>query len=416
MSRGIRIYDLAVVGAGPAGAHLASRAAKAGCKVLLLDHKAPWEKPCGGGITHKAWSRYAILNHPDLPRHGVMCSLQLSPSNNFFVVDQGHPLYTVDRIDLSRVMLEQSIRDGAQHIPSAVDRVELWDSRVRLFTDNGRYAADFVVGADGVHSTVRKSFLGPLSKDRVIYSVTRLYEGGPPDPTMIKVTPFPGYCWSFARADSLSVGVGTFERGRDVKGALAGFVREFFPGRKPLGPARGALLPYMSSIGSYTEKRTGDSWALVGDAAGFCDTLTGEGIVYAMWSADLFADAFLKGMPGHYERAWRKAFGMHLITGSLAAKYVYTPARMDLFFSALTACESFRKPMMDYVWELPSYHALFGRFLAAFPRGYMQWRSFRSSGATLKPEQLGPFGHMADMVDFEFRPGRTASTFGNADS
>jgi hypothetical protein len=75
-------FDMAIIGAGPAGAYLAYRLAAAGVKIALFDPKVPWEKPCGGGITHKAWSRFPLLTDPALVRNEVSHSLQISPGNH----------------------------------------------------------------------------------------------------------------------------------------------------------------------------------------------------------------------------------------------------------------------------------------------------------------------------------------------
>jgi flavin-dependent dehydrogenase len=70
-------------------------------------------------------------------------------------------------------------------------------------------------------------------------------------------------------------------------------------------------------------KACGDGWALLGDAAGFADPVTGEGIYYALRSAELFADAFLKGKPEEYEMLWRKDFGGELKRASQMRRRFY---------------------------------------------------------------------------------------------
>jgi flavin-dependent dehydrogenase len=70
-------------------------------------------------------------------------------------------------------------------------------------------------------------------------------------------------------------------------------------------------------------KACGDGWALLGDAAGFADPVTGEGIYYALRSAELFADAFLKGTPHEYERLWRADFGAELKRASEMRRRFY---------------------------------------------------------------------------------------------
>jgi flavin-dependent dehydrogenase len=56
----------------------------------------------------------------------------------------------------------------------------------------------------------------------------------------------------------------------------------------------------------------GDDWALLGDAAGFADPVTGEGIYYALRSAELLAQAYLSGEFRSYEQLWRADFGAEL--------------------------------------------------------------------------------------------------------
>jgi len=398
MAKNRKDYDVAIVGAGPAGAHLAARLAQAGARVALFDPKAPWEKPCGGGITHKAWSRFPFLTNPELPRNEVLRSLQVTSNGRFFVIDQGHPLFIVSRLDLSRMMLNMADRAGAEHIPLAVDHVETWDRQTRLKAGSERFFADFVVGADGVHSVVRRYFLGPLPKERVLSAILQMVEGGPDDPTMLQVTPFPGYAWAFARRNCLCVGAGATEHGHALKPALDQFMKKFFPDRKPLGELRGAPLPFLNGREYYREPRAGPHWALIGDAAGFCDTLTGEGILYAIWSADLLADAYLRGAPAAYDAAWRKSFGWHLRTGAWASSHFFSPRKIDLLFTAITVCPTLRGQMTDYIWNLPPYHLLARRALRNLPKIRREWRQFKKAGGRVDVSALGPFQNMADKL------------------
>ena len=399
MTAELRHVDAAIVGAGPAGAHAALRLAKAGVKVALFDPKAPWEKPCGGGVTYKAWSRFPVLRADGLPHRDVLQSLQISPGGRFFVIDQGHPLVMVSRRALGEKMLGLAVAAGAEHRPLAVTRVGIENGRPRLEFDGGSLAADFVIGADGVRSVVRDAFVGPLRKECTLGAMAQFFEGGPADPTIVRVTPFPGYAWSFPRVDCLGVGVGAMQKGGDLKGELQRFVRDFYPDRRPLGPPQGALLPYLYDWRAYREPRVGAAWALVGDAAGFVDTLTGEGIGYAVWSADLFADAFLARRPRGYEAAWRRAFGWHLVAGAFAARRVFSPRFTDNFFAAITACPSLRATFMDFIWNLPPYPRLLGSVLRALPQTLREWRDFQRAGGRLDRRLLGPFDGLAGHVD-----------------
>src|SRR5205807_9573492 len=81
---------------------------------------------------------------------------------------------------------------------------------------------------------------------------------------------------------------------------------------KKSAEAYAARIPGLAPRTWDTRRGCGEAWALLGDAAGFADPVTGEGIYYALRSAELFADAYLKGTPKDYEQLWRKDFGGEL--------------------------------------------------------------------------------------------------------
>jgi flavin-dependent dehydrogenase len=72
-----------------------------------------------------------------------------------------------------------------------------------------------------------------------------------------------------------------------------------------------------------TRRACGEKWALLGDAAGFADPVTGEGIYYALRSAELFAEAYLAGKPLDYEQRWRGDFGRELQRASQMRRKFY---------------------------------------------------------------------------------------------
>ncbi|MEO8435083.1 MAG: NAD(P)/FAD-dependent oxidoreductase [Pyrinomonadaceae bacterium] len=72
-----------------------------------------------------------------------------------------------------------------------------------------------------------------------------------------------------------------------------------------------------------TRRACGERWALLGDAAGFADPVTGEGIYYALRSAELFAQSFLESTPASYEERWRADFGRELQRASEMRRRFY---------------------------------------------------------------------------------------------
>ncbi|MDQ1589988.1 MAG: hypothetical protein QOG71_615, partial [Pyrinomonadaceae bacterium] len=153
-----------------------------------------------------------------------------------------------------------------------------------------------------------------------------------------------GYAWAFPRLDHISFGIATSQDAFDHR-ALDALLWEFMIGyyriredaRAPLwssqskGSSEGdahaaeiekklrasvdryaARIPGLA-VETWNTRRVGsDTWALLGDAAGFADPVTGEGIYYALRSAELFAEAYLAGRAADYEDLWRADFGREL--------------------------------------------------------------------------------------------------------
>ena len=75
---------VAVLGGGPAGATAAERLARSGLRTIVLDEKLAWEKPCGGGITYKAYSQYPYLLENDTPKKIVTDTTLAAPKSGAF--------------------------------------------------------------------------------------------------------------------------------------------------------------------------------------------------------------------------------------------------------------------------------------------------------------------------------------------
>src|SRR5438105_3445781 len=105
--------QIAIVGGGPAGAWASKLLARRGHKVSLIDSHAPWEKPCGGGITTKALNRFGIFES-DLPRTLVEnITIFFSDSNSVSMTPQS-PLAVVSRRELGKYLIDEAEREGVQ--------------------------------------------------------------------------------------------------------------------------------------------------------------------------------------------------------------------------------------------------------------------------------------------------------------
>jgi flavin-dependent dehydrogenase len=333
--------EIAILGAGPAGAHLASRLAAAGRDVVLFDPKGAWEKPCGGGVPTRALREFEfILKSGSYPRKLIDRITLISPSERRVSVKLAEPFAIYSREVLNRLVLDRATDAGARFVQAAVADFEREGDQWRLTTGDGaRWSVRYLVGADGAASFTRRRLVGIFPKGDLAlafgYNVTSEPDSGPNpgndadgEEAVVKfLKDFTGYLWAFPRPEVMNFGVASKlgERtSEELRTLLKSFVCDYYGGKLPDETRLnffGAKIPTLE-FGSWKELRTiGDEWALIGDAAGFADPITGEGIYYAFKSADLLADTLIAAgvstatyeIPtGEYERLWRKEFGHDL--------------------------------------------------------------------------------------------------------
>jgi flavin-dependent dehydrogenase len=340
--------EFAIIGAGPAGAHLASRLAASGRDCLLFDPKGAWEKPCGGGVPTRAIREFAfLLESSDYPHKLVDRITMISPSGRKVSLKLDRPFAIYSRAVLNGLVLDRAIEAGAEFVRSGVADFERTQDGWSITTSDGRqWSAKFLVGADGAASFTRRRLIGifPVRDLALAFGYNVAVEdaatngkrnkaeaNGATDEVVVRFPEnFTGYLWAFPRPGVMNFGVASKLGERtsdDLRALLSGFVQDFYGGRMP-EPDRvtffGAKIPTLDQASWKGLRATGDGWALVGDAAGFCDPITGEGIFYAFKSADLLADALLagaqaepingsyEGAAARYERLWRDCFGKEL--------------------------------------------------------------------------------------------------------
>lgn len=339
--------QVAIIGAGPAGAHLAAQLAAEGRSVLLFDPKGAWEKPCGGGVPARALTEFPfLLENVEIPRKLVRHITLISPSNKRVSIRLAEPFAVYSRRVFNGVLLDRAIECGAHFVRENV--VEFtrssgaWLIRTSPRDDSAAtraWTAGFLVGADGAASFTRRRLAGIFPvRDLSIafgYNVTADEStderAGVVDEVIVG---FPnaltGYLWAFPRPGVINFGIAAKlgERTSDeLRTLLLNFVQEYYGGRMPDSNRVGffgAKIPTLSTESWPGLNTTGDRWALVGDAAGFADPITGEGIYYALKSADLLAGAIIEERTGAlpaaetlYEERWRRAFGQELEQASL---------------------------------------------------------------------------------------------------
>jgi geranylgeranyl reductase family protein len=366
-------FDILIVGAGPAGSFAAERLARAGVRVALFDGRPAGEpKACGGGVTSKALKAWPHL----LEAVGrTIDELDMySPSGKHLHLQLDEPFAVYSRIAFDTFLRERAKAAGATVIGDKVsgrgfNRIEpslaiglmppLREARhdpvatapgsdtpwiVR--TQSGEeFLCRYLVGAEGANSAIARKLAGPLppADMEVAFGYRAPLPESSDAATVVAFLPnWVGYAWAFPRIDHVSFGIATTQDAFDhekLDALLWDFMKSYYesantgsgsdPGKMRLwkkgksGESQtdslrytaeryAARIPGLAPRTWDTRQACGEGWALLGDAAGFADPVTGEGIYYALRSAELFAAAYLKGTPEEYERLWRADFGAEL--------------------------------------------------------------------------------------------------------
>jgi geranylgeranyl reductase family protein len=337
-------FDVLIVGAGPAGSFAAEMLAKGGARVALFDGRPPGEpKACGGGVTAKALKAWPQLLNA-VGRTVVELDLY-SPSGKRLHLQLDEPFAIYSRIAFDSYLRDRARAAGAEVIAAKVSgrSAKRDGTRWILTTAGAEWGGKTLVGADGAGSSIARMLAGPLAPSEM--EVAFGYRAPLPErddsPTVVAFLPgWVGYAWAFPRIDHISFGIATTQDAFEHKPLddllwefMVGYYRQREDVKAKLWSSRkvdherdkrirshltksaeryAARIPGLSDKTWDTRNVCGPGWALVGDAAGFADPVTGEGIYYALRSAELFAECYLAGTPEKYEQRWREDFGGEL--------------------------------------------------------------------------------------------------------
>ncbi|HEX4816212.1 MAG TPA: NAD(P)/FAD-dependent oxidoreductase [Nonomuraea sp.] len=355
------MWDVVIVGAGPAGSAAALRAAylRPDLRVLLLDKDDfPRDKPCGDGI--------AAHGRDELARLGVPALIDdYRPVSRLTVVSPGGARVSAEAARPNHVV-PRRVFDARLVAAARARGVEVRRHRVKdLVADrsgvviDGRLRARTVVAADGAGSAVRRLLaLAAVERhaDEHTAIAVRGYADVPEEDDVqliaMQKAGWPAYAWSFPIGDgTANVGFGMLlprlraagEPGRRV---LHGRLAELLPDR-PARELRAHHLPLSTGRPTPGAGRV----LLAGDAAGLVNPLTGEGIYYALLSGRLAAEAAVESpddpLPP-YRAKLRGALGRHLRTTDVLARLAQSPG----FIDAAIETAARRKEVFDLLVEV----------------------------------------------------------------
>ncbi|ASW56690.1 NAD(P)/FAD-dependent oxidoreductase [Plantactinospora sp. KBS50] len=344
-------YDVAVVGAGPAGAAAALGARRAGASVLLLDrHAFPRDKACGDGIAAHALDVLTELGVPDAAAGfaPVPVLRLVAPGDVTVARALPRPAYTVPRRVFDARLVAAAVRAGAELRRHQVRRLEPRAGGVLL---DGSLFAAAVVGADGAGSLVRRTLGHRANPDRHLALAIRGYapaDAGPVEQRIVtSQSRWPAYAWSFpvgwcGPADRRPAGLRDSDGGANV--GYGEVLRGTALSRRYLLDRLAELLPELDPAGvtelrahhlPLSTHRPGPGRGrivLAGDAMSMINPFTGEGIFYALLSGMLAGTAAATepaGAADRYATALRRRLGRHLRHSSAGAFLARRPAVVD---------------------------------------------------------------------------------------
>jgi len=418
--------DVIVVGAGPAGATAALHLARTGVRVLILERFAlPRQKPCGGGISTRVLSRFPWLADPlrQIPANPVSNLYLEGPSGDVFrMTSNGPAVILIRRIDFDYLLVRLAQEAGAEVMaPAPVAGAEQDRDGVTLRTRDGReFRAPIVIAADGVNGVVARR-LGMNDGWRPEDLALDMMEETPvaalrtAEPETLSVFygygGAHGYAYIFPKREHVNVGIGyvlPYFKAR-VEVTPYDLQRQFVGELKQRGlmdgeSQRAHFTPHHIPIGGPLRTTAKGRVLLAGDAGGFVNGFSAEGIYYAMVSGDLAAGAIAQAMTDRvvnpaaarraYVRAWRREIGGELRDSVLIQKYLlHSPPRMDRVVRGARKRPEFSEILVDYASGRLSYRAARRRLLWHFPKLLPQlaWQALRGRPGIIREPQ-----HMAD--------------------
>ncbi len=293
-------YDVIIIGAGPSGMASAHTLLNSHISCLVIDKQIfPRNKLCAGGITQKSMD---ILKTLKLGREFEGRCTVVTDEYSLYVEYKhitnikSSNTYLVNRFEFDDYLVDTYKQKGGNILEGVkVCNIDTNNKSI-LLSNNETIRYKYIIGADGcvgsTKSLVDKDFKVngfclqvDIDRKNIEYpDKISLYYG---------IIPY-GYGWIFPKKDSLSIGFGApYKRGIDFIGEFEKFLKKI-GARYNKADFKGAFIPFGSYIKEPINKNK--DILLVGDAAGFCDPITGEGIYFSLFSGIKAGECLIKAI------------------------------------------------------------------------------------------------------------------------
>jgi geranylgeranyl reductase family protein len=409
-----------VLGAGPAGATAARALASRGTPVRLLDRAAfPRNKPCGGGISLRVLTRFPYLER-ELARiatHAVSRLYLEGPDGDAAVVESDGPAaLMIRRVEFDALLVSLARDAGAELVTGAeiVQAQQDGDGVTLVARDGRRFRAPIVIAADGVHSIVARRLGLNAGWQASAVALDMMEETSRSalrdvDPSTLWVSygfkatdarvadakgVSQGYAYIFPKRDHVNVGIGYVlahyraavdAAPYDLQQRLVATLRA--RGIVVGDSVRKNFTPFLIPVGGPLRTPARGRVLLAGDAGGFVNGFTAEGIYYAMVSGELAAKAVtassdVANLATRYRRACNDEIGAELRDSVLIQRYLFGDRRrIAAAINGATRETATTRAILDFVIGRTSYRALRRRLLARSPllAGRFVWERLRKN-------------------------------------
>lgn len=295
----MRKFDVAVIGSGPSGASAALKLAKNGVSVVLIEKEIlPRYKTCGGGFVYRGRRNMPFDISSVVEREFNKIDIYFDKAGIHLTSEREEPIISmIMRDDFDNFIVEKAKKEGIVLLQDHKLKNILFGDTITLQTSKEDVEVKFVIAADGALSTTAK-LAGWEETRHLIPALEYEVEVSKEDfDRLSKEVRFDfdavplGYGWSFPKKNHLSIGVAATKRTKiDLKKHYKEYLKTLGINQVVNEEFHGFQIPVTPRTDGFFRKNV----FLVGDAAGFADPVTAEGISNAILSGGMAAEAIIE--------------------------------------------------------------------------------------------------------------------------
>ena len=342
------IYDAVIVGSGPAGTAAAVALAKAGKKVLIIEKEAlPRYKTCGGGLTFRSVKLIDSDISGIIERNCYTAEINDFEANISILTKREKPIVSMTmRSDLDYHLIKEAKKIGIEVKEKSELKViaYLEDSiEITINNTNEKLYTKFLIAADGALSKLAKKYFEE-GKTKLIPALEyEIYVDNETLSYFCNTARFDfgivpgGYGWVFPKKDHLSIGILSMKlKNGNLNNYFFKYL-ELLGIKKIIKTERHGFVIPLHFRNKYAQNRI----LLTGDAAGFVDPITAEGISFALLSGQIAAESIIKGnfLPDNvcsrYNREISERILPELRAGRILSLFIYSYSRLRIWIIKL---------------------------------------------------------------------------------